>query len=119
MGRNMNDLTTGKEKISVFFDDEDESSEILCEQNLEAGIPFTEAVGNALYEMSLGQRTVIDGAKFLLTVGVSRKERSPLREMVKRHECRECIQEHDGKCVEGHSEEWVKKILGSRGKAQS
>ena len=96
------------EKMAVYLISGDGTQELLDERELKPD----ESIGAALFEMSLEQRTPTEAAAFMLNMrDVKGNERRRLRAMVEREACKQCITKHEGRCLFGHTEEWVKKIL--------
>lgn len=54
----------------------------------------------------------INDAIEMVTLGLMTALRRKLRIMVVREACKNCIKEHWYSCLDGHTEKWVKKILG-------
>jgi len=99
---------TPVEKLVVYIRRPEGEEELIDEHDLNP----KESLGDALLEMSLGQRTPVDGARFLLNMrDIKGNDRRRLRAMVESEACKHCLFENKGKCAEGHTEEWVKKIL--------
>jgi hypothetical protein len=95
-------------KLAVYLISADGTEELLDEHELKPD----ESIGNALFEMSLGQRTPVEAARFMLNMrDVKGNERRRLRALVDKEACKQCIRDNDGVCIKGYSEEWVKKIL--------
>jgi hypothetical protein len=100
--------TKTPERLAVYRISADGTEELLDEHELKPD----ESIGAALFEMSLGQRTPTEAAAFMLNMrDVKGNERRRLKAMVEREACKRCIIDNKGKCLEGHTEEWVKKIL--------
>jgi len=96
------------EKLVVYRISADEAKEELCEHEIDP----TKTIGDALFEMSLEQRTPVEAARFMLNMrDVKGNERRRLRAMVDKEACRQCIRDNNGVCIRGNSEEWVEKIL--------
>jgi hypothetical protein len=96
------------EKLAVYLISAEGTEELLDEHELKPD----ESIGNALFEMSLGQRTPVEAARFMLNMrDVKGNERRRLRALVDKEACKQCIRDNDGVCIRGYSEEWVKKIL--------
>jgi hypothetical protein len=111
MNKNMTDKTPIG-RLVVYIRSPDGDEEELCEQDLDPEKTATEAIGDALVEMSLGQRTPVDSARFMLNMrDVKGNDRRRMRAIVEKDDCRKCIIENKGTCVRGHTVEWIKKIL--------
>lgn len=99
---------TPKEKLAVYRISADGTEELLDEHDLKPD----ESIGDALFEMSLEQRTPVEAARFKLNMrDVKGNERRRLRAIVDKEACKQCIRDNNGVCIRGYSEEWVKKIL--------
>ena len=96
------------ERLAVYLILADGTEELLDEHDLKPN----ESIGHALFEMSLGQRSPIEAARFMLNMrDVKGNERRRLRAMVDKEACKQCIRDNNGVCIRGNSEEWVEKIL--------
>lgn len=74
-----------------------------------------DGVAHAVYNASLALRTPIDAARFMLGLTyIKGAERRRLRNIVERDACKRCLIENTGKCAEGHTEKWIKKVLGAK-----
>ena len=99
-------------EIAVYLRDGEGNEEELITEEVEDS---ADGVAHAVYEASMGLRTPIDAARFMLGLTyIKGAERRRLRNMVERDACKQCLIENKGKCNEGHTEKWVKKILGER-----
>ena len=104
-------------KIVVYIRSPDgEERDLLCEHDFAPEIgndrmAWRKAFADALFEISLGERTPSDGARFLLNMrDVKGNARRQLKTIIKRAACKQCLIENKGTCLEGHTEEWVKII---------
>ncbi len=99
---------TPKEKLAIYRISADRTEELLDEHEMKPG----ESIGDALFEMSLGQRSPIEAARFMLNMrDVKGNERRRLRAMVDKEACKQCIRDNNGVCIRGNSDKWVEKVL--------
>ena len=100
--------TKTPEKLAVYRISADGTEELLTEHELKPD----ESIGSALFEMSLGQRTPVEAARFMLNMrDVKGNKRRRLRAMVDKEACKQCIRDNNGVCIRGNSDKWVEKVL--------